>query len=608
MVVRLYSRSGEASAEIRALLRANGIGFTEYDIDRYPSLKKEALSGAKGGDFPIVYIDGKAVFGNNVVKDLRRELGIKRPQPKIVSGFLGIKKRIESVLPASPVRRKPWEYLEPRTFEVGVTSGLPSIDRATLVEEAMNSIGKGCDVMRLDVESHNHLTPKDKDDLKALADAQGMKWAIHADLTIDLTVSEKTHWEYVEKSLKAYIKFAKDINAVYVNVHASVYETPALRPAISRAYELHVDPDGKDIKELFEQTKEAQRWYVEEETRNIQIYQVVRYFHEKWAIAERLKDEEYNKKMGELNAKSDTDKIKAYQDDLTKDLLRTFDSRITEWFTYNIVAWSMYKKRDPIWRSICGDTTPGQLVKSDKQDDLIKLVDAVSGAYVRGHFQKHLENMEKDNVIFVLENPDARGGNYKGQLQHRLMHPTNIYHVVRAIGSPYLRMSIDFEHIAMQGYDVWKEVEKFPNDIGEWVLNFDVNSHPNVNHLQHPVERGDIFLYKLLWEVRKRGLKRAYLMYEWGGGRKPEERWLESVPALKMIAKMLESDIAPDDLPPEFFGVGPAEIELEKRIMERNTFKPLEGTLEFPELAWGWFSGELKKKGKLEQWAKEEYR
>lgn len=620
-VVRIYSKAGdEKSVEVRELLRENKIAFTDYDIEKYPSMKEDMLALTKNEDTtPVIMVDSKVFFGKNVVKELRKEFNIKGRLHKMISPFVEIKQKMESHFPQISKKGARWDYLEPKSIGVGVTSGLPSIDRATLVEEAMNSIGKGCDLMRLDVESHNHLTPKDKDDLKALAEYQGMKWAIHADLTMDLTRSEKTDWEHAHTSLKAYIKMAKEIKAVYVNIHASVYPTPAIQAGIARSYEVQLAPDGNLIWSILDKTEEAKEWYVRELTRGVEASDIQRHFVSEIDFHARIGQEEKAKEIAKrLEAIRDNpDKLrKAYHEDMIKDHFakdkdgqpKRFDNRISEWTAYMIVAWSMYKKGDPLWKAFCGDKNPEQLIKSLKAEDTIKVIDAVAGAYVRGHFEKYLDDLKKDNVIFVLENPDARGGQYKGEKQHRLMTPTAIYHVVKDIDSPQVRLSIDWEHIAMQGFDPWKEAEDFPGDIGRFVLNFDVNSHPNVNHLQHPVERGDKFLYNLLWEVKKRGLGKAYLMYEWGGGRKPEERWLESVPALKMIAKMLENEVPPDELPAEFFGIGPAEIELEKRIMERNAFKPFEGTLEFPELSWGFFSGELKKKGRLEQWVKEEYR
>lgn len=607
--VRVYSKTGDRlSVRVKELLRETGVAYADYDVDKNPSMKEEALALTKGREsFPVVLVDGKVLFGKGVLKDLKKEFGVKGSLGKAVSGFVEIKKRLETAMPAI-AKRKPWEYLEPRNFQVGVTSGLPSVDRATLVEEAMGSIGKGCDLMRLDVESFNHLTPKDKEDLKNLSEYQGMRWAIHGDLGVDMTRSEETDWRHADKSLKEYIKMAKEIKAVYVNFHASVFPTPAIQAAIARTYEVHVDPDGKNIKDLFLKTPEAQRWFVKERFRGYTTAEKTRSIIAKLELEAGFDQKQIRKKWEELSKKGEGDVDKIFMEEAIKDARDDFDGRVTEWTAYVIVAWWMYKNGDSIWKALCGNKNPQQLIDSGDPEDLIKLVDAVAGAYTRGHLKKYLGDMEKGRVYIILENPDARREDLRGQRLFRLMHPTNIYHVVRSIGSQWVRLSIDWEHMAMHGYDPWGEAKKFPNDIGEFVLNFDVNSHPNVNHTQHPVERGDVHLYRLLWEVRRRGCKRAYLMYEWGGRRADEKRWQESVPALKTIAKMLENDVLPEELPPEFFGLDAGEVEFEKRIMERNMFKPFEGMLEFPELAHGWLSGELKKKGRLEQWAKEEFR
>ena len=182
---------------------------------------------------------------------------------------------------------------------------------------------------------------------------------------------------------------------------------------------------------------------------------------------------------------------------------------------------------------------------------------------------------------------------------------------MKKIDSPYVRSTIDFEHIATHGLDIMKEIKALGNRDGEYVKMLHTGSQPSQAHLHKPVERGDLFLYKLIWELRKRGFKDGWILFEWSGrGRKEEiEKWEQSVQNLKQMAILLENDIPPDELPPEFFGMTSGEIERERRIIERNMFNPLQGTLEAPELSHTWFGGEIiKKKKPKEVWEKEEYR
>ena len=65
--VRVYSKSGDdRSIDVKALLRENGVAYTDYDVEKNPSMKKEALSLTKDKDeFPVVLVDGKVVVETN---------------------------------------------------------------------------------------------------------------------------------------------------------------------------------------------------------------------------------------------------------------------------------------------------------------------------------------------------------------------------------------------------------------------------------------------------------------------------------------------------------------------------------------------------------------
>ena len=148
--VRVYSKSGDdRSIDVKALLRENGVAYTDYDVEKNPSMKKEALSLTKDKDeFPVVLVDGKVFFGKKIVGELRKELGIKGRLSEMVSPFVKAKRRLEEMVPTPGKAKAPWDYLEPKTFMIAVTSGLPSIDRSTVVEEANGAVGKGIEKAR----------------------------------------------------------------------------------------------------------------------------------------------------------------------------------------------------------------------------------------------------------------------------------------------------------------------------------------------------------------------------------------------------------------------------------------------------------------------------
>jgi glutaredoxin 3 len=77
----LYTiRSCPHCTKARALLRNNGIQFTEYDVDRDEIRWREAMALAGGKDIvPVIDIDGKIFFGaytSKMEEELKEELRI----------------------------------------------------------------------------------------------------------------------------------------------------------------------------------------------------------------------------------------------------------------------------------------------------------------------------------------------------------------------------------------------------------------------------------------------------------------------------------------------------------------------------------------------------
>ncbi len=252
--------------------------------------------------------------------------------------------------------------------------------------------------------------------------------------------------------------------------------------------------------------------------------------------------------------------------------------------------------------------------------------------FLEGHIKKALEWMENDlikkelkgkpelidiakNLQIVIESPDARDPTHAGL--YLLWEPRQIYVAIKVIRKVLktnrVWMLIDFEHIATQGLDPIKELEKISkeiDDFGELTLACHSNA-PNPSHAHLPLELGDVRIYKLLYYLRKTGLgrnKSVYLIYERGGGDDP---FKQSVEVLRLCVKYLELDVKPEDLPLEFFGVKgevAGDIIRQSQIIREHAFEPLKDLLEMPEEEWGLFSSTAVKKGRGEVWKKEKWR
>lgn len=213
----------------------------------------------------------------------------------------------------------------------------------------------------------------------------------------------------------------------------------------------------------------------------------------------------------------------------------------------------------------------------------------------------------------TIEIPDARDPKYAGR--YMLCHPNQIYSAVKTtrdvLEEERLWMTIDNEHLATQGYDPWVEgkklIERFP-EFGKLVISVHC-AYPTPLHSHYPIELGQVEVYELLWFLRQTGAgkegRTTYLIFERGGGDDP---FRQSVDALRLMAKFLEQDLKPDELPMEFFGLDKTAFneDRQKQIMMDHRFDVLKDLFEIPEEEWGMLSSVATKKGKREMFKKEE--
>lgn len=220
------------------------------------------------------------------------------------------------------------------------------------------------------------------------------------------------------------------------------------------------------------------------------------------------------------------------------------------------------------------------------------------------------------NLIISIETPDARETQHAGL--YFLFRPKQIHSAVKTIREQLktnrVMTIIDHEHIATQGLDAVVEsnetIKQIP-DLGEIMICVHSN-HPNPLQPHAPIEVGDDILYKLLYNLRMTGLGKkglAYLLFERGGG---EDPYKQSVDALRLMAKYLEMEVHPKELPLEFYGVKgniAGGFDRQFQIIRDHMNEPLKDLLEMPEEEWTMLSQTAVKKGKRpEVWKKGEFR
>lgn len=319
---------------------------------------------------------------------------------------------------------------------------------------------------------------------------------------------------------------------------------------------------------------------------------------------------------------------------------------------YHIMAHYLFYEKDPIWMAMAeqykdvlkrykldyskfywlDEAWEEAEKKNDKE--FKEFFYGVCGAkFLEGHMKKLFEWMEKEligkelkgkpelqeiarKLKIALEIPDSRDPSVAGM--YILWHPKQLYAAIKTIRKTLktdrVWILIDFEHIATQGLDVLKvldEVTQKNPDFGSYVLSVHSNK-PNPLHSHIPIEIGDIDIYTLEWYLRRSGMGKtytAYLIFERGGGEDPFKRAVE---ALKIIARYLEQDIPPEDLPPEFFGVKgltAGSFKRQLQIIRDHFHEPLKDLLQMPEEEWSMLSQAAIKAGrKPEAWKKGELR
>jgi len=333
-----------------------------------------------------------------------------------------------------------------------------------------------------------------------------------------------------------------------------------------------------------------------------------------------------------------------------------------ERIAYYFIAKWMEVNKDPLWESIIKVSIEYYAKKDKKEveewlrDKRIKKISiddevfrknyslwvpAVSAKYFMGHFTPEDNPLkknppkdfvyDKDNVIaaieendpkkildkhkmyFILETPMA-GAGMEDLL--RLPQPAQMYYLIKEIGSQYLGIAVDIEHMLMDGLNVELAIEVIPQEAGKYVrvLHSGWPSPLGPAHIPIPLgSEQQFYLYKTYWNLKQKGMCKdpndiVYLIFERGGGGDPIQ---QSILALRAIKEFLEKDVPPNKLPLEFWGLDTgqwASTDRQLATIREHAWDPLKGLLQVPEEEHGIYGRAAIEKGKAEEWRKEKFR
>ncbi|MHA1859915.1 MAG: hypothetical protein ACTSVF_02320, partial [Candidatus Asgardarchaeia archaeon] len=302
-----------------------------------------------------------------------------------------------------------------------------------------------------------------------------------------------------------------------------------------------------------------------------------------------------------------------------------------ERIAYYIIAKWMEMNKDFLWETIVKQNVEeyeernGEKLevtmdnpKFREADNYQLWVPAVAAKYIWGHFNQEKcptgavfedpkKILEENKLYFVIESPMGPPGHEK---LNRLARPLHIHHLVKAIGSEWIRVAWDFEHILSCDIDVDEEIKRLPDDAGSLIKVIHLGWPTPIGPAHIPIPVGSeqqLILYTWLYELRKRGFKDGYLIFERGAGKDPIGK---SVQVMRWIKHELENDTPPEKLPDEFFGLPRSPLVARQRlIILEHAFDPLKGVLKVPEEEHTLLSTAAIRAGKRpEEWKKEELR
>ncbi len=520
-----------------------------------------------------------------------------------------------------------------KQYTIGVSSGLfgaaqpeERIAYAGISQKAFYGALKGVEFTQIDLESVTEFKePGLQEKIKRLKQL-GIRFGIHGEsyamggrevpLRLDSAIMDdyKRSHERLLDSLKG----AGEIGAEYFLLHASESLPFLLLWREFQPFDL-VDIWGRPFKDFLEQEKDwVFDWILNQDfIKNMRDIPDMGYFKQR--IMERMmlqgKKEFSEKDLKDIELKA-KEEVKEHIMRLVSSNTQTYGA---ERLAYYITAKWMERNKDPLWINIAGENnTIEDKEFREKHED--KWVPAVASKYIWGHFNPETcpsgqiyddpkQLLEIYKLYFVFETGMAMKGYEKLM---RLSRPLHMIYLSKQIPSKYFGVTMDFEHMLGADIDPEQEIKEIPDGMASFVKVLHLGWPISLQPAHMPIPAGSdqqLYIYKRLYELRKKGFKSGYLIFERGGGKDPIQK---SIGVLRKIVEYLEKDTPPDKLPDDFFGVGETSMHSFRRqwnIVFEHAFDPLKGLITHPEEEHTFLGKAALGRGKRpEEWKKEELR
>jgi len=534
-------------------------------------------------------------------------------------------------------------------YKLGVSTGLFSIAKSAdpegrheylgIPRKALWSITKGVNFAQVDLESMAEFIEPDLD--KKIKDLEGMgvEIGIHGEAReytsvlpfLDSALEEEWHRSH-ERLIKS-LEGSGLVKSKYFLLHASASVSWQLLWRDLQPTTL-ADVWGRPLSFFLKNEDEVLDWAVStdfvreivrglsKDTEGTYAREQLRELVNDWAIRNQGKEPD-DRTMAEFNRQA-----AEYGKAIVRNTFNRFISSSDETYGseriayYCMAKWMQDSKSCPrqlkeIWKEICKD---GDIDDKKWREEKggSNWVPAVTCAYTWGHFnpEKCLRwpekfkqptdpkpILEKHKMYFVFETPMTGAGEEE---QMRLGRPIHMLALVKRMGTPWGGLAFDWEHQLSGNIDPMKEAQELPEGEGRLVKVIHAGYPAVVSPAHVPIPMGSEaqkYAYDILWELRKKGFKEGWIIFERGGGQEPVK---ESVQSLRLVVKYLEMDIPPDKLPDAFYGfeVGGIRWTRQQVAIRDHALEPLKGLLSVPEEEYGFMSTAAAAKGKLEEWKK----
>jgi len=523
------------------------------------------------------------------------------------------------------------------TYTIGISSGIFGAVRGAEPRERMEYLGisrkihyslyKGVMFNQIDIESITEfLEPKLKEHVDSMKKL-GVTFGFHGEtaafggreaIYLDSTIEDE--YKRSHERVIISLKHSGELGATYYLLHSS--ETfPFIRLRFQLQPLMLVDVFGRPFDQFLREKPELLEWVVKQDF----IVELLGWYYR------NAKGEYLVEKVGRERKPTEEEENEAKKYAVCQVVRSNEETYGAERAAYFIVAKWMEMQKDPLWIKICGknveeyEKRTGDKIgdmsmdnpKFREKENYQLWVPAVSAKYIWGHlnplpgneYEDPKKILEKYKIYLPFETPMAPPGFEK---LVRLARPLHIHFLTEECNSKYICTAWDFEHILSAYIEPDKEIDALPKNAGERIKVFHLGWPSPLAPSHVPIPLGSeqqLTIYEWLFKLRKKGFKDGFLIFERGGGKDPVQ---DTIVVLRLIAKYLEKDVPPKELPEEFFGISPTLPASEKRQwveIFHHAMDPLKGMLKIPEEQWTFLGTAAKEEGKRpEEWKKEEYR